>query len=136
MAEINFELYNNQLVQQLVGPQDANLKLIEQLLNVTIGSFGNQITIQGNGETVEQARTAIDMLYNKLSRGIDITEQEVKAAVRMSDEGAEKITEQNLDDIVLKPKTPYLSALGNTGKIHSGNDEERTRLRPRARRYR
>ena len=39
MAEINFELYNNQLVQQLVGPQDANLKLIEQLLNVTIGSF-------------------------------------------------------------------------------------------------
>ncbi|MFR1031429.1 MAG: hypothetical protein ACLSE6_02430 [Alphaproteobacteria bacterium] len=46
MAEINFELYNNQLVQQLVGPQDANLKLIEQLLNVTIGSFGNQITIQ------------------------------------------------------------------------------------------
>ena len=49
MAEINFELYNNQLVQQLVGPQDANLKLIEQLLNVTIGSFGNQITIQGNG---------------------------------------------------------------------------------------
>lgn len=90
MAEINFELYNNQLVQQLVGPQDANLKLIEQLLNVTIGSFGNQITIQGNGEAVEQARTAIDMLYNKLSRGIDITEQEVKAAVRMSDEGAEK----------------------------------------------
>ena len=66
MAEINFELYNNQLVQQLVGPQDANLKLIEQLLNVTIGSFGNQITIQGNGEAVEQARTAIDMLYNKI----------------------------------------------------------------------
>ena len=108
MAEINFELYNNQLVQQLVGPQDANLKLIEQLLNVTIGSFGNQITIQGNGEAVEQARTAIDMLYNKLSRGIDITEQEVKAAVRMSDEGAEKITEQNLDDIVLKTKKRHI----------------------------
>ncbi|MFR1031428.1 MAG: hypothetical protein ACLSE6_02425 [Alphaproteobacteria bacterium] len=53
---------------------------------------------------MEQARTTIDMLYNKLSRGIDITEQEVKAAVRMSDEGAEKITEQNLDDIVLKTK--------------------------------
>ena len=108
MAEINFELYNNQLVQQLVGPQDANLKLIEQLLNVTIGSFGNQITIQGNGEAVEQARTAIDMLYNKLSRGIDITEQEVKAAVRMSDEGAEKITEHNLDDIVLKTKKRHI----------------------------
>lgn len=104
MAEINFELYNNQLVQQLVGPQDANLKLIEQLLNVTIGSFGNQITIQGNGEAVEQARTAIDMLYNKLSRGIDITEQEVKAAVRMSDEGAEKLLSKILTISCSKPK--------------------------------
>ena len=25
MAEVNFELYNNQLVQQLVGASDANL---------------------------------------------------------------------------------------------------------------
>ena len=93
MAEISFELYNNQLVQQLVGPQDANLKLLEQLLNVTIGSFGNQITVQGDAEAIEQARTAVDMLYNKVSRGIDINEQEVKAAVRLSDEGAAKIDE-------------------------------------------
>lgn len=30
MAEVNFELYNNQLVQQLVGASDANLRLIEK----------------------------------------------------------------------------------------------------------
>ena len=34
MAEVNFELYNNQLVQQLVGASDANLRLIEKILNV------------------------------------------------------------------------------------------------------
>ena len=88
MAEISFELYNNQLVQQLVGPQDSNLKLIEKLLNVSISSFGNQITIQGGGAAIEQAKTAIDMLYTKVSKGIDVNEQEVKAAVRMSDEGS------------------------------------------------
>ena len=108
MAEISFELYNNQLVQQLVGPQDANLKLLEQLLNVTIGSFGNQITVQGDAEAIEQARTAIDMLYNKVSRGIDVNEQEVKAAVRLSDEGAAKIDENNLNDIVLKTKKRHI----------------------------
>lgn len=30
MAEINFELYNNTLIQQLVGPQDSHLRLLEK----------------------------------------------------------------------------------------------------------
>ena len=40
MAEICFELFNNQLVQQLVGAADSNLRLIEKMLNVEILSFG------------------------------------------------------------------------------------------------
>mgnify|MGYP001127965804 CR=1 FL=1 len=57
MAEVNFELYNNQLVQQLVGASDANLRLIEKILNVEISSFGNQINIKGRKPMV--ARTII-----------------------------------------------------------------------------
>lgn len=104
MAEVNFELYNNQLVQQLVGASDANLRLIEKILNVEISSFGNQINIKGSQDAVDQAKTAIDLLYGKVSKGIEIGEQEVKAAVRMSEEGPEKIDGQNLNDIVLKTK--------------------------------
>ena len=89
MAEVNFELYNNQLVQQLVGASDANLRLIEKILNVEISSFGNQINIKGSQDAVDQAKTAIDLLYGKVSKGIEIGEQEVKAAVRMSDRRAE-----------------------------------------------
>lgn len=92
MAEVNFELYNNQLVQQLVGASDANLRLIEKILNVEISSFGNQINIKGSQDAVDQAKTAIDLLYGKVSKGIEIGEQEVKAAVRMSEEGPEKST--------------------------------------------
>ena len=52
MAEVCFELFNNQLVQQLVGEADANLRLIEKMLNVEIMSFGNQITISGAASDV------------------------------------------------------------------------------------
>ena len=52
MAEINFELFNNNLVQQLVGPQDSNLRLIEKILGVEIGSFGNQMNITGSAEAI------------------------------------------------------------------------------------
>lgn len=108
MAEISFELYNNTLVQQLVGEADTHLKLIETLLGVEIGTFGNQITIKGSDAAVSQAKNAIDILYHKLSKGIAVSTEEVKAAVRMSDGDVQKIDDKNLNDIVLKTKKRHI----------------------------
>ena len=107
--EDTFELFNNQLVQQLVGPQDSNLRTIETLLGVEISSFGNQIVIRGNDEAVKQAKTALEILHHKLSKGIAVGEQEVKAAVRMSDAPSEiSDDEVSLADIVLKTKKRHI----------------------------
>lgn len=108
MAEINFELFNNTLVQQLVGPQDNNLRLIEKILGVEIGSFGNQMNIKGSAEAIEQAKTAIDVLYNKVSKGITINEEEVKAAIRISGGEANSAAAQDLSNIVLKTKKRHI----------------------------
>ena len=109
MAELGFELFNNQLVQQLVGEADANLRLIGKMLNVEILSFGNQMTIKGASSDVENAKTAIEILYNKASKGQNIGEQEVKAAVRMSGDNHHSESEkQEMNDIVLKTKKRYI----------------------------
>lgn len=108
MAEISFELFNNILVQQLVGPQDDNLRLIEKMTGTEISSFGNQINIKGNQDAINLAKKAIDALYNKVSRGIEIGEEEVKAAVRMNGGNVGTNTEQNLSDIVLKTKKRHI----------------------------
>ena len=47
MAELSFELFNNQLLKVVVGVNDENMRLVEKMLNVEILSFGNQITIKG-----------------------------------------------------------------------------------------
>ncbi len=108
MAEMTFELFNNQLMQQLVGEADSNLRLIEKMLNVEVLSFGNQITVKGSAGDVESAKAAIDILYDKASRGIEIGEQEVKAAVRMSGNIESKEDTSHLNDIVLKTKKRYI----------------------------
>jgi phosphate starvation-inducible PhoH-like protein len=108
MAEISFELFNNMLVQQMVGAHDGNLKLLEKILGVEIGCFGNNINIKGEKTSIEQAKTAIDVLYNKVSRGIEIGEQEVKAAVRMSGDNVDTQTAQDLSNIVLKTKKRHI----------------------------
>ncbi len=108
MAELKFELYNNTLVQQLVGPQDVHLRLIEKILGIEISSFGNQMILKGSAEAVEQGKRAIDVLYHKVSRGIEINEEEVKAALRMSGDSADSAEAQNLSDIVLKTKKRHI----------------------------
>ena len=108
MAEISFELFNNALAQQVVGAQDANLKLLEKCLKVEITSFGNNITIKGDKNAIEQAKIAIDVLYNKVSKGIEIGEQEVKAAARMSGDNVNGKTAKDLSELVLKTKKRHI----------------------------
>ena len=107
MAELNFELYNNQLIQKLVGVNDANLKVIEKTLGVEILSFGNQMTIKGGANEIENAKTAIMVLYDKASKNVDIGEQEVKAAIRICG-GADQKDLQSFNEIVLKTKKRYI----------------------------
>ena len=108
MAEIEFELFNNQLLQQMVGPNDSNLKVIEETLNVEIGTFGNHINIKGSDENCKMAKEAIDSLYSKVSRGIEIGEQEVKAAIRLSGADIGNSKQIDLNDIVLKTKKRHI----------------------------
>lgn len=108
MAELSFELFNNQLLKVVVGVNDENMRLVEKMLNVEILSFGNQITIKGAANDVENAKTAINILYEKASKGHVVGEQEVKAAVRICG-GVELADEkQSLSEIVLKTKKRYI----------------------------
>ena len=108
MAELSFELFNNQLLKVVVGVNDENMRLVEKMLNVEILSFGNQITIKGAANDVENAKTAINILYEKASKGHVVGEQEVKAEVRICG-GVESADEkQSLSEIVLKTKKRYI----------------------------
>lgn len=108
MAELSFELFNNQLLKVLVGVNDENIRLIERMLNVEILSFGNQITVRGSAADVENAKTAMDILYEKASKGHVIGEQEVKAAVRICGGSETADEKQSLSEIVLKTKKRYI----------------------------
>lgn len=108
MAEVSFELFNNTLVQQMVGAQDSNLRLLEKITGVEISSFGNKMTIKGKKAAVDQAKAAIDVLYNKVSRGIEIGEQEVSAAVRICGDNKDCQTAIDLSNIVLKTKKRHI----------------------------
>ncbi len=75
---------DNRLVPLLFGEHDANLARLEQMLEVTIVSRGNRVAISGDPEPVAAAAKALEALWERLQRGLEVTVGEVDAAARMS----------------------------------------------------
>ncbi|MCB2107023.1 MAG: PhoH family protein [Rhodobacteraceae bacterium] len=80
----NCAFADNGLVQQLVGPQNDNLNLLEQRLGVALNLRGNAITIDGPADAVARAETVLRDLYTRAGRGAAVEPGDVDAAVRMS----------------------------------------------------
>ena len=84
MAHIVLTFDNNKHASALYGQFDENLARLEQKLSVDIRSKGNQLSIKGDPVAAEQARRALDYLYELLQKGADVSPSEVDGAIRMA----------------------------------------------------
>ncbi|WP_425419928.1 PhoH family protein [Oricola indica] len=85
LAHIVLSFDNNDHARALYGQFDENLALIEQRLGVDVRSKGNQVTIRGEPTATEQARRALDYLYDRLAAGGDEPDtSDVDGALRMA----------------------------------------------------
>lgn len=78
------EFENNSLLSALFGENDQNLVRIEKELGVTVTARGNQIVVSGEPEGVQVAQIALKNLYQRLLRGLSVTNAEVDAAMRLA----------------------------------------------------
>ncbi|PGH54936.1 phosphate starvation-inducible protein PhoH [Azospirillum palustre] len=81
---IDVQFDDNRLLPMLYGEHDRHLARIESLLGVSLISRGNTLTISGPSDAAETARTALNGLYGRLTRGQTIDGGEVDGAVRMA----------------------------------------------------
>ena len=103
----------NELISNVFGNFDENIKKIESAFNVSVINRGDDIVISGNKNGIRRANSVISMLAHIADRGEAITEQNVNyiIAETMSDneEEVEKISEDTLCMAVtgkpVKPKT-------------------------------
>jgi len=83
---------DNRLLPALVGPGNAHLALIEQLLGIRIDLKGNEIVLAaedgGEAEGVSIAAVVLRNLYDGLRHKNDISEGDVRAAVRLARDAA------------------------------------------------
>ncbi|GAB6092139.1 phosphate starvation protein PhoH [Furfurilactobacillus curtus] len=86
--ERSFRLSTPDLEAALVGANDANLKMLEEGLNVNVHPFGDLITVGGDQETpVNQAIAIIDNLVQLIKQGITLNRTDIVSAMTMAERG-------------------------------------------------
>jgi phosphate starvation-inducible PhoH-like protein len=75
---------DNRLASQLFGQYGQNLALIERRLGVVAEQRGNQVTLDGSRDGVEQARRVLQGLYERLLRGDELVSGDVDGAIRLA----------------------------------------------------
>ncbi len=109
----------------LFGSFDENIKLIEEEFCVRVTARDSELKISGEPENVMKASKAIDGLLTLLSRGEQLSEQNVRYCISLINDGSEEKIEQLASDCIcitakgkpIKPKTigqkQYCNAIKN-----------------------
>jgi len=74
--EVAFTPVDNARLAALCGPLDANLRQIENALDVTIARRGERFSVAGGGEKAAQAAQALRRFYDKATR--DLTVEDIQ----------------------------------------------------------
>lgn len=80
----------HEIMLQVFGSFDANIKLIEDSLNITIVNRGNEIKISGDDEKIEIAEKALLGLIDVAKKGIEITPASIEYYLGLSKNEKEK----------------------------------------------
>ena len=87
---------SNDVAAELAGIGDGVLDSLRDRLNITIRMRGNQLTLEGEEQEVEQARVVVDELVELVEGGHEIGPSTIDAVVGALDEADYKRTVDTL----------------------------------------
>ena len=111
VRRIGLQFDDNTLVPLLFGEHDCHLAQIEEELDVEISSRGNEIIIIGPKLILKMAQTVFDMLWDRLTNDLDISEEDVSAAIQVALSPMDKGTRELARKALMEPRL----------KVQSGN---------------
>lgn len=84
--EIFFETIASKDIQALFGPNDVNIKTLENVLDVDIVTRGEKIVVSGSYEKAQTVESVLKALLQLVDEGIVISERDVVYAIQLAKE--------------------------------------------------
>ncbi len=95
----SLEFEDNHLLATICGQHNQHLARIEQVLDVSMDSFGNQIRITGHPDNLARAEKAVKSLYHEFSQQIEseeMTTQLIDEVITQAENG--DVTDERVVD--------------------------------------
>ena len=120
VRRIGLQFDDNALVPFLFGEHDRNLAQIEEELDVEIAARGNEVVITGPKLKLKMAQTVFDVLWDRLLNGLDVTKEDVSAALQVAlspmDQGTRELAKHALKEPHIKVKAKNKTITARTPK--------------------
>ncbi len=120
LVTINVQLDDSNEAISLFGVQDANLKRIEEEMQVSIISRGETVVVSGSIENVQLVEEMLKKLLNIIRKNISISERDVVYAVQLAKKNSLEFFEDVYEEEIgknVKGKTIRVKTLGQSQYI-------------------
>jgi len=103
---INVNIFNNEVLMEIVGSFDSNLKEIEKISGSKIFFRGNSITIKGEKSANEKVKDAIGYLIERFKYAKKIDKNDISASLNneIIKDKKNQSSIHSLEDIIKTPK--------------------------------
>jgi len=114
--EIDFE--DNDIVKQLYGELNGNLKEIENIFGVNIYSRGGKVSLRGDPKDVESVERFLNETYRIISKGYKLEPGDIEAAARIVIEDEIPLEEVFLDTVCISTRKRIIAPKSISQKIY------------------
>ena len=103
---ISINIFNNNILMEVVGSFDNNLKELEKISGSKIYFRGNSIVIKGEKNVNEKVKDAIEYLINRFRSDNKIDKSDIITALNteMAHDKKNGTTAQSLEEVIKTPK--------------------------------
>ncbi|MBM7569627.1 PhoH family protein [Aquibacillus albus] len=122
LITIDLQIDNPSEALSLFGTEDKNLKQIEQQLNVSIITRGEQVRVSGTDEDIQLIEEILLALLGIVRKGLTISERDVVYAVELAKKGKINQFETLFEDEITKNakgKSIRVKTLGQRNYVNS-----------------
>ncbi|WP_242145335.1 MULTISPECIES: PhoH family protein [unclassified Bacillus cereus group] len=122
LVEMNQQVENHNEAIALFGVNDANLKVIEQELSVSIVTRGESVRVSGTDEAVALVENILQQLLTVIRKGVSITERDVLYAIQLGRQGKIAHFEELYEEEIFKTakgKSIRVKTMGQRQYIHA-----------------
>jgi len=109
---------DNNIVRELYGQQNENLKEIENLYGIKIHSRGGKLSLEGKSNEVESAYKFLSKIYTLMEKGYSLDPGDLELASRIVNENSIQLEDVFLDTVCVSTRKKIIAPKSLTQKLY------------------